>query len=535
MTENSTSVLIAEDQDIMRLGLRLTLEKIDGVQVVGEAADGEAATKKAMELRPEVVLMDIDLPGMDGIAATHEIKRLLPKTAIIMFTSDSSDQSIFSALGAGADGYCLKNVSADRLGLAINSVVQGAAWLDPAIAQRVLQVNSSRSAQLPQNGAATQSTGSLGNAWSSAGSEPPSDTDSQMEALLDEHEVAVLRLIEDGKNLEQIAQHLHVEPMAIEVKVREILSNFLKSEEPAPEESEADKGVPSFLNIVPSIGHRPGTIIGDRYVIEEQIGSGGMGTVYRARHKLMERIVAIKMLHRQLLTEEKQVSRFYHEAKASGVLNHPNIVTVFDFGVTKEHQPFLVMDFFDGVSLDDEYEKVPFDLQRSIKIFVQVCDALAHAHKRGIVHRDLKPSNIMLINDDEHSDLVKLLDFGVAKIIGDADLNLRLTRTGDLFGTPLYMSPEQCESKPTDARSDIYSLGCVMYEAFTGSVPFVSNSAFQTMNSHVYEQPSRLPFLVPGKKLPPDLEAILFKMLAKDPSHRPQSITEVKNVLARLS
>jgi len=509
MSEEPTSVLIAEDQDIMRLGLRLTLEKISGVKVVGEAADGEDATAMAKELRPAVILMDIDLPRMDGIAATKEIKRILPKTAIIMFTSDATDESIFAALGAGANGYCLKNVSADRLGMAISSVMQGAAWLDPGVAQRVLRANAERK----------------GDSASKPGEK----------ALLEEHEIELLQLIEGGKNLEEVAQHLQVEAVAVEVKVREILGNFLRGGNSARDGDglEVNQDVPGVLKTGMTFGHRPGTVIGERWVIEEEIGSGGMSTVYRAKHKVVQRLVAIKMLHRQLLTEEIQVSRFYQEAKATGVLNHPNIVTVFDFGVTKEHQPFLVMDYVDGTCLDKEIEKGPIELKRNIKIFTQVCDALAHAHKRGIIHRDLKPSNIMLVTDEDTSDFVKLLDFGIAKIVADSNGDVRLTRTGDLFGTPLYMSPEQCETKATDARSDIYSLGCVMYEALTGSVPFVCDTPFQAMNSHVYEQPSRLPFLVPGKAVPVELEAMLFKMLAKAPDARPQSILEVRTALAQ--
>jgi DNA-binding NarL/FixJ family response regulator/tRNA A-37 threonylcarbamoyl transferase component Bud32 len=507
MSGETTSVLIAEDQDIMRLGLRLTLEKIAGVTVVGEAADGEEAMNRAKELQPAVILMDIDLPVMDGIAATKEIKRILPKTAIIMFTSDATDESIFAALGAGANGYCLKNVSADRLGIAISSVVQGAAWLDPGVAQRVLSANAERK----------------GNIASKTGEN----------ALLEENEVELLQLIEGGKNLEEVAQQLHVESVAVEVKVREILSNFLRGGNSAQDGIEVKQDIPGLLKTGTNLSIRPGTVIGDRYTIEEEIGSGGMSTVYRAKHNVVQRLVAIKMLHRQLLTEEVQVSRFYQEAKTAGILNHANIVTVFDFGLTSQHQPFLVMDYVNGTCLDKEIDKGPIELKRNIKIFTQVCDALAHAHKKGIIHRDLKPSNIMLITDEDTTDFVKLLDFGIAKIANDANGDVRLTRTGDLFGTPLYMSPEQCETKPTDARSDIYSLGCVMYEALTGRVPFVCDSPFQAMSSHVYEEPSRLPFLVPGKAVPAELDAILFQMLAKAPDARPQSISEVRAALVQ--
>jgi serine/threonine protein kinase/response regulator of citrate/malate metabolism len=510
MSQEPTSVLIAEDQDIMRLGLRLTLEKISGVKVVGEAADGKAAATKALELRPAVVLMDIDLPVMNGIEATKEIKRALPGTAIIMFTSDSSDDSIFAALSAGADGYCLKNVSSDRLSMAINSVIQGAAWLDPGVAQKVLRANAERrSPSSPSN---------------SSGNNP----------VLGDKEIEVLQLIEGGNSLEQVAVALKVAPASVEGKIREILDNFLKlTRSDLSKSSSEDDSLAGVLAVAEK--HPPGTVVGDRYILEEEIGSGGMSTVYRAKHKLMQRLVAVKMLHRQYLTEETQVIRFYHEAKAAGVVSHPHIVTIFDFGVTAQHQPFLVMDLIDGVSLQEKISDGVIPIPRALKIFIQTCEALAHAHKRGIIHRDLKPSNIMLVKTDDEEDFVKLLDFGVAKFLAETNADLRLTKTGDLFGTPLYMSPEQCLAKPTDARTDIYSLGCVLFEVLTGQVPFACNSAFETMNAHVYTQPSRLPLLQPGLRVPPELETLLFKMIAKLPEDRPQTIIEVKNALTQIS
>ncbi|HEY9712052.1 MAG TPA: protein kinase, partial [Chroococcales cyanobacterium] len=441
MTEQVASVLIAEDQDITRLGLRLTLEKIDGVQVVGEAVDGEAVVNQAKELRPQIILMDIDLPGVDGIAATKEIKQILPKTGIIMFTSDSSDESIFAALSAGADGYCLKNISADRLSTAINSVMQGAAWLDPGIANRVLRAHNQ----------AKETTAS------------PDITETHARIagrhILEESQVALLHCIEAGQSLEQIADQFHQEPQEIEKSVREVFGTFLQAYTSKSKGGASQSGMPTGIvqgRSLPPI--TPGTVLGDRYVIEAAIGTGGMSTVYRAKHQLMERLVAIKMLHQKHLTKDLQVKRFYQEAKAVSVLSHPNIITTFDFGVTPEGQPFLVMDYIDGSSLQDyihECSKIAgaHNLARSMKIFIQVCDALAHAHKKGMIHRDLKPSNIMLVKPDDETedDFVKLVDFGIAKFLIDSELDLRLTKTGDLFGTPFYMSPEQCRGQAMDA------------------------------------------------------------------------------------
>jgi DNA-binding NarL/FixJ family response regulator/tRNA A-37 threonylcarbamoyl transferase component Bud32 len=511
MIDQKTSVLIAEDQDIARLGLKLMLENMIGIEVVGEAADGEMAINQAKELRPTIILMDIDLPGLNGISATKEIKKALPETNVIMFTSDSSDESIFAALGAGADGYCLKNVSADRLESAISSVKQGAAWLDPGIANRVLRANLQTK---------IASTGKTGKA---AGSDA-----TKVVHRLDAHNVEVLRLIETGQSLDQIARQLNISTGTLQTKVRDIFQSFL-----GPETGVHKLGIDTNV-MRSSLELMPGTILGDRYIIEEAIGCGGMSTVYKAKHRLMERIVAIKTLHQRLLTEENQVKRFYQEAKAASSLNHRNIITMFDFGVTSDGVPFLVMDYIDGKSLAELLEQQALSLSSCLAIFIQVCDALSHAHKRGTIHRDLKPSNIMVVASDEENEQVKLVDFGIAKLALGANSDPHLTKTGELFGTPFYMSPEQIRGLAVDARSDIYSLGCVLYQALAGQVPFTGESAYQIFSSQVNDTPSRLPLLAPGKSIPAELEAILFKALAKDEFQRHQSALELKNELAKV-
>jgi len=489
MSAKTNSVLIAEDQDIARLGLRLTLEKMAGIEIVGEAADGESAVRQALKLSPDLILMDIDLPGVSGIEATKQIKKAHPHTGIIMFTSDSSDESVFAALSAGADGYCLKNISAERLRTAINSVAEGAAWLDPGIAQRVLR---------GQKEAREQAANKEGY----AGNGPP-----KVKALLDERQLQLLRLIEDGKSTEQIARQLDLPQPQVESQLRAIL----KSLEPA----------------------KVGTIIGDKFIIEDVIGSGGVSTVYKGKHLLMGRVVAIKMLLSQNLTDEGQIKRFLHEAQTASAISHPNVVTIFDFGLTSEGQPYIVMDYIDGVTLAKLIEEAELSLARVLGILLQVCDALAAAHKKGLIHRDLKPSNIMLMKTDDGTDLVKLVDFGLAKFVIESE-DLKLTKTGEICGTPLYTSPEHFRGRQLDARSDIYSLGCVMYEALSGQPPFTGLTTFQLMNSHINEQPSRLPFLRPGKKIPEELESLLFQTLEKEPEKRPQTIAELQATISRI-
>lgn len=277
-----------------------------------------------------------------------------------------------------------------------------------------------------------------------------------------------------------------------------------------------------------------GQTIAERYEILALLGSGGMSKVYKARQVLTKKIVAIKMLHQHLITNAQVLRRFQKEAEAASRLSHPHIITVHDFGPAGNDQWYLVMDYLEGVPLSDvikTWGKV--DIERCFRIFIQACDALAHAHKLGVLHRDLKPSNIMLVPHDNDPDYVKIVDFGIAKIIEDGEMTRQqLTQTGEVFGSPLYMSPEQCLGKATDARADIYSMGCLMYEALTGKPPLVGDNILETMYKQMNEMPAGLDKqLNVDVRLVQRVENIVFKALSKDPAQRQQSFDELRDAL----
>jgi eukaryotic-like serine/threonine-protein kinase len=279
-----------------------------------------------------------------------------------------------------------------------------------------------------------------------------------------------------------------------------------------------------------------GTLLDNRYEILEVLGGGGMGLVYKARHNLMKRIVAIKMLHKQFVGTGDALKRFQQEAQASSCLSLPNILTVYDFGLTPDGQPYMVMDYLDGYSLSDLLAKEGhLPVERSINIFVQACTALAHAHEKGVLHRDLKPSNIMLVNFENQKDFVKIVDFGIAKLLtrqgADAE---QLTKTGEVFGSPLYMSPEQCRGKVLDARSDIYSVGCVMYKTLSGAPVFSGEELIELLFKQMSDAPAPFSEICPELKIPSELEEIVFKALAKEPENRYQSMNELRGVLRQL-
>jgi serine/threonine protein kinase len=272
----------------------------------------------------------------------------------------------------------------------------------------------------------------------------------------------------------------------------------------------------------------PGTVLDGRYEIVSLIGLGGMGSVYKAKHTVLETTFAIKLLHPQSLTADV-LTRFKQEAKAISLVQHRNIVAVHDYGVAPEGVPYLVMEFLEGPSLADVIKKEgALNEERFLHVFGQVCDGLAHAHNKGLIHRDLKPENIILVTRDHQIDIAKLVDFGVAKFMPiDGTQSARLTRTGEVVGSPLYMSPEQCIGKELDVRSDIYSLGCVMHIALTGSETFHGESALQVMHQHVHDSAA----ISPEVKANERLKQVILKCLRKDPAERYQSALELKQAL----
>lgn len=279
-----------------------------------------------------------------------------------------------------------------------------------------------------------------------------------------------------------------------------------------------------------------GTKIADSIKIKAMIGTGGMSSVYRGQHESIGREVAVKVMHRHLLSDDSAMLRFKQEAQAVGRLDHINIVKVHDFKAGSDGNSFIIMDLVEGVSLADVItQDGTLSTYRAVNVFMQACDGLQHAHSKGIIHRDLKPSNIMLVESDNGNETVKVLDFGIAKILPQqGDDRMKLTQTGEVFGSPLYMSPEQCMGKPVDHRSDIYSMGCLIFEALTGKPPLEGANAFDTFFKHTTEMPPSVKMWRRDFDPARDFDAIILKAMAKDPKDRYQSMTQLKYDLSRL-
>ena len=260
---------------------------------------------------------------------------------------------------------------------------------------------------------------------------------------------------------------------------------------------------------------RVGTVLAGRYVIDEAIGEGGMATVYRAHNKLVDRPVAVKIMNPMLASDPIVRERFRREARSAQKLAHPNIIEIFDQGDTEDGTAYIVMELLRGESLAAVIQRGRLEVDRAIHIMIQIARGIARAHDLEVIHRDLKPENIFLCRRDDGSDLVKLLDFGIAKSRQDS----RLTGQGELFGTPQYMAPERILGNDTGGSSDIYALGVVFFEMLTGELPFNAPDVATFFVKHMNEPARSLQAL--NSRVPPALDELVGKMLAKDPKDRP--------------
>lgn len=312
----------------------------------------------------------------------------------------------------------------------------------------------------------------------------------------------------------------------------------LEVQEPKLQQAESDEHTVDLNTPRQEQSSMPvGETIAGRYEVLGKLGFGGMSTVYKVRHVVLNKVLALKILHK---ATQESVLRFQQEAKASTMLEHPNIIRVHEFGSASNELVFMTMDYLEGTSLSEILKKEgAIAPARATKIFGQICEALAHAHGKGVIHRDIKPSNIMIVKDSDETEKAIVVDFGIAKIIGTSDgastgEGANLTRTGDIFGTPSYMSPEQCEGRRIDAKSDIYSLACVMYEAITGKPPYQAESVYQIIHGHVSEPPPPFPESLQKTPIGRRLEALILKAMAKSPSDRHKYILELASELKAL-
>ena len=274
-----------------------------------------------------------------------------------------------------------------------------------------------------------------------------------------------------------------------------------------------------------------GTIVDSRYEIVEHIGDGGMGSVFKVREIGLERFVALKVLHPILLGDAENRERFKREGAVLSSLQHPNLLQCFRFGIWNDVNPYIAMEFVTGATLSSLIASERLSSQMVLGIGQQICSAMQHVHEKGVIHRDLKPANVMIAQENSQY-CAKVLDFGLARSLpGTGVVSQQLTQTGDLVGSIYYMSPEQCLGKKSDARSDIYSLGCLLYEALCGAPPLIADTPVGVISLHTTTCPEPLEKRLGKSRVPAGLNAVLMRAMSKDPAERYQAMAEFQAAL----
>ena len=296
---------------------------------------------------------------------------------------------------------------------------------------------------------------------------------------------------------------------------------------------QADATIPAAAMRDPLVGQT----LDQKYRLDARLGQGGMGTVYRATHLLIERPVAIKILNSRFVEDEEAQERFRREARAAGRLQHTNAVAVTDFGRTGEGVAYLVMELLEGRSLREVLaQEAPFAPSRAVALMLQIAAAVEAAHEAGVIHRDLKPGNIFLVESKHAPPLIKVLDFGIAKLAADASEEAEthgLTQTGVMIGTPRYMSPEQCDGVRLSPAADVYSLGVLLYEMLAGVTPFNGTTPLAVALQHSSKQPPPLRDWSPT--LPPELDRVVMHALEKKPTERPPDAGAFRRELSEVA
>jgi eukaryotic-like serine/threonine-protein kinase len=281
-----------------------------------------------------------------------------------------------------------------------------------------------------------------------------------------------------------------------------------------------------------------GTTVAGRYKVIKLLGEGGMGAVYLSEHVAIEKRIALKVLHPEYATKGDIVTRFHQEAVSASRIKHPNVLEIFDFGQLDNGAFYLAMEFLEGNDLADEIQRHRvLDPARGLRFALQICRALSAAHAKGVVHRDMKPENVFLQRTPDGEEIVKIVDFGIAQLRTNEEAaagakQRRLTRTGMIFGTPEYMSPEQAGGKHADLRADIYAVGIILYEMFTGAVPFTGETFLGVLAKHLNETAPPMSAVYPEVGISLELQATILRALEKAPESRYQSMSELAQALS---
>jgi len=480
----------------------------------------------------DLIILDWDLPGLSGIEILRDYRSFGGQSPVIMLTGHQAVEDKEQGFDDGADDYLTKPFNIKELGARVKGLLrrsQAAIGNVVTVGDIVVDLDTGKVLKsgravalvpreyqlvsyLVKNRKQVPTSGELlGNVWS---------TESEMTP---EAFYTVVRRV--AKKLDPDGRMLRIDGIMNTSEFKALSGSSLSM--PGAATSGAmttDAGDPMI-----------GRVLDNKYEIIKAIGGGASGQVYKGKHKMMNVVVAVKVLAPQLSTQPELVKRFEREARAAGLLSHKNVLKVHDLGVTEESQPYMVMEYLNGLSLAELLEQNgKLAVADSIEIISQVCQGIGKAHTEGLIHRDLKPGNIMIVAEGDHSFTVKIVDFGLAKLTRPEE-NENLTQTGSMIGTPSYMSPEQCRSEPTDHRCDIYAIGCILHEMLTGTKPFTASNIIEIYIKHAQEAPPPLVLGDDSAELAGRIQQIVHRCLEKNRENRYQTAEQLLADLSSLA
>lgn len=517
------NILIVEDRIDLANLVRSFLEFED--HEVEAMHSGGNAIERITSGDYHLVILDWDLPEVPGIDVLKGIRANGISTPVLMLTGKNTIENKEEGFDEGADDYLTKPFDMKELAMRVKALLRRSA---PKVSDRkpveviTLIPERLRAIKHGKPIALTQKEFDL-LAFLLKETKPQSPVE-LLKRLWSDDPAA------NFETLRTTVKRLRKKLGNDTPQLKDENFSGLYEEKPIAASATAENGERSFPSIDEeddTIDPYLGTILDDKYELLELIGGGGTGVVYKANHCILNSTVAVKVLFPHMTSKQLMVRRFQQEAKTTAMLSHPNILKVSDFGNGEHGQPFLVMEYLEGESLADlldENDQLSPALAASI-VF-QAGTGLLHAHEKGVVHRDIKPSNLMIIGNIYEKFTVKIVDFGLARANQLDEEWAKITVTGDVFGSPMYMSPEQCRGEKVDQRADIYSLGCVFFEAMLGEPPFVGRDPVDTILKQVSPAPPSFKISCENEKLVDQLEMVLMRSLAKNKDQRYQTMAE---------
>jgi serine/threonine protein kinase/CheY-like chemotaxis protein len=515
-----SNILIIEDKidlaNLVRSYLEYEEHNVEALHTGGEALQ----TIQAGSF--DLIILDWDLPEVSGIDILKNLRAAGTLTPVLMLTGKNAIGDKETGFDEGADDYLTKPFEMKELAMRVKALLR-------------------RSRATAAQAAATANSITLDTAKLRAtkNGRPVALTPREFELL------AFLLKAKPPHDVKDLANRLWPnDPSMTKEAIKTTLKRLRKKLGPDTPELK-DANFPDLFSTQSSGFETGGTgsgandeeddaldpflgiILDEKYELVELLGGGGTGVVYKANHTMLNSFVAVKMLFPHMVSRQLAVRRFHQEARATASLSHPNILKVSDFGTGEQGQPYLVMEYLQGVSLSEMLE-AEGDLPPylAVEIIMQAAAGLLHAHNKDVVHRDIKPSNLMIVGKVPERFTVKIVDFGLAKPSRQDDRLSKITVTGEVFGSPSYMSPEQCRGETVDHRADIYSLGCVLFEALTGRPPFVGKDPIDTIFQHVAPTPPVFKIDGSNQRLVDQMEKIIMMSLAKDRDQRYQTVAQ---------